>query len=1122
MALFYRLFSPRKTNKKDQISVTTDEGLIKDYKPYSYHLEKNEVRVLLFRECDWRGRKLLFDSTSVEKVPFDPKNLLSRPRSNSSDMIVEVTKGYGYKYKKPHADINNLGETIFGSIAMATRGPSLKVHLMKDPVRIMFTKVIQAPRSGVRRRQISDEKTVEDSQGSSVNSMGDFYNNSSFDSKQGSFEATLNDSGFGGGRESSMMLSPDWMKRFSPQPCSCSSNCPLRPPSIPGNIEDTDGANSSNSLQSGGSLSSLRRRWARSEATTLDFADPTQPALTTGKRTKLGIAIIIPLMSSCYKEMEQFLLDRLPLVTKIVTRLQHSTELAYCRRDVFVQSMLQASINAAQSVYELVCGSRLDRPLWLTMTSDKTSSAIKSELANRLVSDLSHLLTTIDTKHTNFFISTLLTAVLTHHLGWVPTVCSDVPGQPDSALADLSRNHPYNPLWAQLSDLQGALGYPPKIAKTVVVGKSEPLVLKLLSILSYFIRCSQVRVMKLEREEQSDEENQLEYILECDQGNAPYDKDAIREFHKAGSDGGCSSTSTSTLTKSKTVLSMKTFSVTDCEMDTANSLESGFESCNDFSGDSYEDRNKHVKPIKHLNSKLGKSLSCNKLIETSFSQHLDDIDPRNATISVSPFHSSTLSVVKCLENDNKAASKLDSEKQFTSDHLLNMFNKINSRSSLHTVESSQNSFSIKNIYQSNSSDKENKENKVVFVLGENEELVNIKGQDEANLPESLVGLSEVKSNKTDFKRPLILIDFVDVKDSNKEGERCQTENKTEFYSGEVSDRVVIVHPTPIELEVRGDTKSLKMNQPGLHRCLSVPEEAVSETDWVKSRRSREASQLIRRWLSDSTIERTTYKSLCEISDSESTPSVTKDNNVLSANVFRTSDRSLKDTSTEQNVTVEQLVNKSGCEVPLDKLTDVDKQIPPSINEYIKLPSQRWLETETCGEESGVAASLYGGVSNVYNPELVLQGLTQGLPEDLQHSLQLDRDLDLAEAVCILANTDTWEVLLVSSHSLMADRGGEVGVRVGMSQLVANMLETTQQLCSLSVPAQMCLSHVETKLSELCVRSQALAELLLDSDFLNIATLTSVLDLDANDVPLLLSVASTHTPLVTRKYGLSFQ
>lgn len=64
--------------------------------------------------------------------------------------------------------------------------------------------------------------------------------------------------------------------------------------------------------------------------------------------------------------------------------------------------------------------------------------------------------------------------------------------------------------------------------------------------------------------------------------------------------------------------------------------------------------------------------------------------------------------------------------------------------------------------------------------------------------------------------------------------------------------------------------------------------------------------------------------------------------------------------------------------------------------------------------------------------------------------------------------------------------------------------------------------METKLLELCVRSQAMAELLLNSDFLDMATLTSELDLDANDVPLLLSVASTHTPLVTQKYGLSFQ
>lgn len=31
------------------------------------HLGTDQVRILLFRECEWRGRKLLFDSMTVEK-----------------------------------------------------------------------------------------------------------------------------------------------------------------------------------------------------------------------------------------------------------------------------------------------------------------------------------------------------------------------------------------------------------------------------------------------------------------------------------------------------------------------------------------------------------------------------------------------------------------------------------------------------------------------------------------------------------------------------------------------------------------------------------------------------------------------------------------------------------------------------------------------------------------------------------------------------------------------------------------------------------------------------------------------------------------------------------------------
>ena len=77
-------------------------------------------------------------------------------------------------------------------------------------------------------------------------------------------------------------------------------------------------------------------------------------------------------------------------------------------------------------------------------------------------------------------------------------------------LSDLSKAHPYNPLWAQLSDLRGAIGYPLKVARTIVVGQSEVLVSKMLSMLSYFIRCGQVSVVHQEKQQLDNEEEMID------------------------------------------------------------------------------------------------------------------------------------------------------------------------------------------------------------------------------------------------------------------------------------------------------------------------------------------------------------------------------------------------------------------------------------------------------------------------------------------------------------------------------------------------------------------------------------------------------------------------------------
>lgn len=101
--------------------------------------------------------------------------------------------------------------------------------------------------------------------------------------------------------------------------------------------------------------------------------------------------------------------------------------------------------------------------------------------------------------YTFSFVSTMLTAILTHHLGWVPTVSpfnsssSTAAIEQRAKLLKVSQKHPYNALWAQMGDLFGAIGLPPKLARTVIYGTEKLSVERLLNVLTYFIRCGEVR-----------------------------------------------------------------------------------------------------------------------------------------------------------------------------------------------------------------------------------------------------------------------------------------------------------------------------------------------------------------------------------------------------------------------------------------------------------------------------------------------------------------------------------------------------------------------------------------------------------------------------------------------------
>lgn len=61
----------------------------------SCEITLEQVRLLLYKECDRRGRKVLFDSSTIEKVP-SRKDDKPELRSSGIPSIVEVADGYTY------------------------------------------------------------------------------------------------------------------------------------------------------------------------------------------------------------------------------------------------------------------------------------------------------------------------------------------------------------------------------------------------------------------------------------------------------------------------------------------------------------------------------------------------------------------------------------------------------------------------------------------------------------------------------------------------------------------------------------------------------------------------------------------------------------------------------------------------------------------------------------------------------------------------------------------------------------------------------------------------------------------------------------------------------------------
>lgn len=1164
MALLNRLFSSKRKQQPDK-GYGVPVSSLSNSKVFDFN--KDQVRVLLFRECEHRGRKLLFDSKAVKKIPLPSLLQCSRLRKGvkaedlrKADAFVEISNGFGYQYTRPSSDVKSLGEMIFGSVAMVLRGSSFKVHTGGTPPVLMLTKVANSP----SKRE--SDRGLEDSYGSSINSMNEYLGggSSSSDSKISSLAGSCP---LDVPLPSSLKIGTVFARNDRSShlgsleaDSGCYTNSDTSVTGILPNGSYNAALSSPDSRKgSGGSLSSLRRRWLRTASTSLDL-DSNQSLTQTDsitscgslptncddkplRKAKLGIAVIISLSHHQQQQMQTFFLEHAALLESMMVRLNAAVERAYSRKELFVSMMYDASSDIEQNIEDLLIGPRLAMPMWLGLLSANSQYA---SLATSFMQELSQMLDMFETKDSHFFMSTLVTAVLTHHLGWVPTVTpglqlcvrqSSLDGTPSHCnLSDLSKMHPYNPLWAQAMDLYGGLGHPLKTVRTIIMSVTSnksriETIERLLRTISYFIRCAAIERLEPKLEESDFKSSLSQYSSTT----------KTEQMITLSVDDRTSSSSTLRPMSGKCspLLNVGQISTPVNASEVSNSYLHKGKCCNVM--DSISSKSEtclEAKPIKSESlfkqpSSMGlrRTMSySSKMTSCAFAETLNYKDK--------PSHFS-------VSNRNKRDT---SSIEIVPDRIA----------------APASSFGTSCPNQNSSPDPPSPLDKVIFVLGENEDLVGLKERkrsvEDTDFKSTIQGKIKQQEQPLSFSGSEVESGFSECESFelspvrtacgnllNSNGAAMETTmlafsptvvtkltSKNEKNAGNLSTLQPAFIKSDLKTEgvsvnsanLRSLARSLSVNLPvclksikhescALDMCVVCGKsiiDAESKENFYPFKESKQilnkkSMKKLRRAHSSFCVQSQSRKTLKSIITCQNCSVDKEEPSALESNSFLHDSKQTMNLSSH-NFKKPELISSNIFELPLPKCD----QVSDGVSEW------------------GIANSLFGGVSSHYIPERILQGcsaLASGWEITLKRDLALDAqhptlDSGLSEAVAIVANVDSCEVQLISSHTYVVDRPGTLGIRVGLSQLVANMLESVYHMWKLRTAPDFCLSFLESRLQEILLRSQALSELLLSTQFCDIDNLTSSLSLEPNDVPLLLAVASTHTPEVTQRYGLALR
>ncbi|NXB02183.1 FNIP1 protein, partial [Cnemophilus loriae] len=1131
--------------------------------------DPSQIRLIVYQDCERRGRNVLFDSSAKRKIEdISVSKLCSdaqvrvfgkccqlKPGGDSSsslDSSINSSSSFSdpreqcpkYQGSRCSSDANMLGEMMFGSVAMSYKGSTLKIHQIRSPPQLMLSKVFTA-RTG--SSIYGSLNTLQDSL--------EFINQDSNTLKP-DHSAIMN--GLLGNIGLSQLCSP--RRAFSEQG-------PLRlirsasffavhsnPMDMPGREQNEDrdsGIARSASLSSllitpfpspGSSFnkscaSSYQRRWRRSQTTSLengvfprwstdesfnlsDDSSGPNPGIVRKKKIAIGVIFSLSRDEDENNKFNEFFFSHFPLFESHMNKLKSAIEQAMkmsrrsadaSQRSLAYNRIVDALNEFRTTICNLYTMPRIGEPVWLTMMSGTPE---KNQLCHRFMKEFTFLM---ENASKNQFLPALLTAVLTNHLAWVPTVMPN--GQPpiriflekhsSQSVDMLAKTHPYNPLWAQLGDLYGAIGSPVRLAKTVVVGKRHDLVQRLLYFLTYFIRCSELQETHLLENGEDEaivmpgtvitttlekgEVEESEYVLVTmhkNRGNLlPTESEEMRAPNCSCKYCKCPSSLTQNIEGVAQQEREDMQSTPKVELESSSD-----ENRTIVPEDGREDAVDVTQPRPCLDTKL-ETVVC--------------------TGSASP--EKCMGTESCLE---------PAARTWKSEDVLEPGSQVGggTRTLGIAVEKKPPDKLFMDTFPCSAAEAQTK---VTFLIGDSmspDSDIELRSQAVVEQiarhhspPAAEAGVSadqncEAKQTAEDQNRDCGTAEpFPQVASEHQSWNPnpycAESMNLFDEYftdDSSIETRTIDDIPRQAATDLLAHNSSLEFSKKLCTKACKPPSEFCKFMDSVRQE---------------------TYKNCFNEQDQREKISIRiphGDRENVEKKVAPGIDWDIPRNESSDSALGDSESEDTGHDLTRLGGNYYGGEQEDWAEEYeIPFPGSKLVEVNSVQPSiANFGRSLLGGYCSSYVPDFVLQGI--GSDEKLRHCLVSDLshavqhpvlDEPIAEAVCIIADTDKWTVQVASSQRRMIEN--KLGKEVLVSSLVSNLLHSTLQLYKHNLSPNFCVMHLEDRLQELYFKSKMLSEYLKGQMRVHVKELGVVLGIESSDLPLLAAVASTHSPYVAQ-------